>query len=51
MDTMHEWIFVTPRARMATLKGFLDSALQTLPGIPVSKVGGAADSLLAASLP
>lgn len=51
MDTMHEWIFVTPGARMATLEGFLDSALQTLPGIPASKVVDAADPLPPASLP
>ncbi len=38
MDTMHEWIFVAPRGHMATLVAFLDRALQTLPGVPASKV-------------
>lgn len=51
MDTMHEWIFVAPRGHMATLVAFLDSALQTLPGVPASKVGAAAISLPPASLP
>ena len=44
MDTMHEWIFVAPRGHMGTLVAFLDRALQTLPGLPASKVGAAAIS-------